>query len=160
MFLDDVSHLADRPDSWVISILGAIGTKSRPEQIHFCYNSVKHDASYNDSKSLVKDYDVFDKLYNQVAASMAEKFGHKCDKNEWYAINSQNFGHRISTAKNLFTLRVECFVWMFDNRWGSVIKSLAEDMHSVLEPEKPLEVPFEMAKRQEGHDFGMQDYVD
>ena len=160
MFLDDISRLADRPDSWVISILGAIGTKSRPEQIHFCYNSVKHDASYTDPKSLVKNFDVFDKLYNQVEASMAEKFGHKCDKNEWYAINSQNFGHRIPTAKNIFTLRVECFVWMFDNRWGSVIKSLAEDLHDVLEPERPLKIPFEMVERQEGHDFGMQDYVD
>jgi hypothetical protein len=160
MFLDDISRLADRPDSWVISFLGSIGTKSRLEQIHFCYNSVKHDASYNDPKSLVKDFDVFDKLYNQVEASMAEKFGYKCDKNEWYGINSQNFGHYISTAKNIFTLRVECFVWTFDNRWGSVIKSLAEDMHSALEPEKPLEVPFEMVKRQEGHDFGMEDYVD
>ena len=160
MFLDDISRLADRPDSWVISFLGSIGTKSRPEQIHFCYNSVKHDASYNDPNSLVKDFDVFDKLYNQVEASMAEKFGYKCDKNEWYGINSQNFGHYISTAKNIFTLRVECFVWTFDNRWGSVIKSLAEDMHSALEPEKPLEVPFEMVKRQEGHDFGMEDYVD
>ena len=160
LFLDDISRLADRPDSWVISILGAIGVKTRLEQFHFCYNSTKHDASYDDPKSLVKDYEVFDKLYNRVEASMGENFGHKCDKNEWYAINPQNFGHRISTAKNLFTLRVECFVWMFDNRWGSVVKTLAEDMHSVLEPEKPLEVPFEMAKRQEGHDFGMQDYVD
>lgn len=160
MFLDDISRLADRPDSWVISILGSIGTKSRPEQIHFCYNSTKHDASYNDPKSLVKDFDVFDRLYNKVEASMAEKFEYKCDKNEWYAINTQNFGHYISTAKNIFTLRVECFVWVFDNRWGSVIKSLAEDIHSVLEPEKPLEVPFEMVERQAGHDFGMQDYVD
>lgn len=160
MFLDDISRLADRPDSWVISILGATGTKSRPEQIHFSYNSTKHDASYDDPKSLVKDFDVFDRLYNKVEASMAEKFEYKCDKNEWYAINPQNFGHYISTAKNIFTLRVEFFVWTFDNRWGTVIKSLAEDIHSVLEPEKPLDVPFEMVERQEGHDFGMEDYVD
>lgn len=160
MFLDDISRLADRPDSWVISILGATGTKSRPEQIHFSYNSTKHDASYDDPKSLVKDFDVFDRLYNKVEASMAEKFEYKCDKNEWYAINPQNFGHYISTAKNIFTLRVEFFVWTFDNRWGTVIKSLAEDIHSMLEPEKPLDVPFEMVKRQEGHDFGMEDYVD
>ena len=160
MFLDDISRLADRPDSWVISILGATGTKSRPEQIHFSYNSTKHDASYDDPKSLVKDFDVFDRLYNKVEASMAEKFEYKCDKNEGYAINPQNFGHYISTAKNIFTLRVEFFVWTFDNRWGTVIKSLAEDIHSMLEPEKPLDVPFEMVKRQEGHDFGMEDYVD
>ena len=49
---------------------------------------------------------------------------------------------------------------MIDNRWGTVIKTLADGIHSILEPERPLSIPFEMAKRQEGHDFGMQDYVD
>ena len=160
LFLDDVSRLADREDSWVIPILGSIGTKDRPEQFHFCYNTIKHDTSYDDPNSMVKDYDLFDKLYNRVATTVCEHYGYKCDKNEWYAINKQNFGHRISTAKNIFTLRVECFVWMFDNRWGNVLMDLANDFHDVLEPERPLVVPFEMQKRQEGHDFGMQDYID
>lgn len=160
LFLDDINRLANRSDSWVISILGSIGLKSRPEQFHFCYNTAKHDASYNDPNSLVKDYETFDKLYNRVAETVDVNYGYKCDKNEWYAISKQNFGHRITTAKNQFTLRVECFVWMFDNRWGGVIKNLAEDLHSILEPERQLVVPFEMQKRQEEHDFGMQDYVD
>ncbi len=160
MFLDDISRLADRPDSWVISILGATGTRSRPEQFHFCYNTTKHDASYNDPKSMLKDYDTFDKLYNNIAKDMDEKFSYKCDKNEWYAIQPQNFGHSIRNAKNQFTLRVECYVWMFDNRWGTVIKSLAEQMHAAIEPERELVVPFEMVKRREGHDFGMHDYVE
>ena len=160
MFLDDISRLADRPDSWVIPILGSMGPRSRSEQFHFCYNTTKHDASYDDPKSLLKDCDAFDRLYNNIAKDVDEKFGYKCDKNEWYAINAQNFGHKITTAKNQFTLRVECYVWMLDNRWGAVIKNLADQMHAALEPERELVVPFEMVKRQEGHDFGIMDYFE
>ena len=159
LFLDDLSRLADRPDSWVIPILGAIGLKSRPEQFHFCYNSTKQDSSYDDPNSLVKNYTTFDALYNHLEQELNDKFDYHCDKNKWYAVSEQNIGYYI-TASNVFTLRVECFVWMFDNRWGSVIKTLAEGIHSVIEPDRPLVVPFEMELRQEGHDFGMQDYVD
>ena len=49
---------------------------------------------------------------------------------------------------------------MFDNRFLSVIKKLAERLHDTLEPEKALVIPIEKLKRQEGKDFGMQDYID
>ena len=159
LFLDDISRLSARPDSWVISILGATGLRNRPTQFHFCYNSNKHDDSYNDPASLVKDYATFDALYNGVENMLAEKYGYKCDKNEWYAIGNANFGHHV-VAGNVFTLRVECFVWMFDNRYMSVTKDLAGAFHKVFEPERELVTPPEMLVRPEGKDFGMQDYVD
>ena len=90
---------------------------------------------------------------------LLEKYGYKCDKNEWYGVSSNNVGHHI-TAGNVFTLRVECFVWMFDNRYLSVTKDLAESLHMALEPERELVTPPEMLKRPEGKDFGMQDYID
>ena len=158
LFLDDLNTLAARPNSWVIPILGAIGLKSRPSQFHFCYNSTKFDASYNDPTSLVNDYTTFDALYNHLEQVLKTNFDYHCDKNEWYAIGKKNIGHHIS-ASNVFTLRIECFVYLFDNRWGSTIKTLAEGIHRVLEPERRLSIPFEMENRQEGHDFGMQDYV-
>ena len=159
LFLDDISRLSARPGSWVVPILGAIGLKSRPTQFHFCYNSTKHDNSYNDPKSLVKDYALFDAMYNALDEILTGKYNYRSDKNEWYAIGKDNVGHHI-TADNVFTLRVECFVWMFDNRYLSVIKDLAETMHRVLEPERELVTPPEMLKRPFGHDFGMQDYID
>ena len=159
LFLDDISRLSARQGSWVVPILGAIGLKSRPTQFHFCYNSIKHDSSYNDPKSLVKDYALFDAMYNALDAMLTGKYNYRSDKNEWYAIGKDNVGHHI-TADNVFTLRVECFVWMFDNRYLSVIKDLAETMHRVLEPERELVTPPEMVKRPFGHDFGMQDYID
>jgi hypothetical protein len=159
LFIDDLNKLASRPDSWVIPILGATGLKTRPTQFHFCYNSTKHDSSYNDPSSLVKDYETFDTLYNQVEQVLKTNFDYNCDKNEWYAINKENIGHHIA-ASNVFTLRVECFVYMFDNRWGSLIKTLAENIHDILEPERELITPPEMVTRPEGKDFGIQDYVD
>ncbi|MBQ7947293.1 MAG: ion transporter [Bacteroidaceae bacterium] len=159
LFLDDISRLADRPDSWVIPILGAIGLKSRPTQFHFCYNSTRGDSSYNDPQSTVKDYDTFDGLYNALSKVLSEKYSHRCDKNEWYAIIKDNVC-RVIKANNVFTLRVECFVWMHDNNYMSVIKDVAETIHTTVEPERKLSVPQEMLKRPEGKDFGMEDYVD
>ena len=51
-------------------------------------------------------------------------------------------------------------MWMFDNRYMSVTKDLAEAFHKVFEPERELVTPPEMLVRPEGKDFGMQDYVD
>lgn len=158
LFLDDINSLSAKPGSWVIPILGAIGLKSRPEQFHFCYNSTKHDASYEDTKSRVKDFAIFDKLYNEISSMLSTSFNYTCDKNKWYAVGSNNIAHHIK-ADNVFTLRVECFVWMFDNRYMAIIKSLAEEMSKVLEPDIEKPIPPEMLKRIIGKDFGMQDYI-
>ena len=49
---------------------------------------------------------------------------------------------------------------MFENNHISVIKDIAEIMHSIIEPERKIEIPKEMLSRQAGKDFGMQDYID
>ena len=159
IFLADLDRLTSRPDSWVIPILGAIGPKSRPHQFHFCYNSTKGDDSYNDPKSHISDYETFDALYTALEQMLSSKYDYNCDKNKWYAVGKENIAHRVKSS-NVFTLRVECFVWVFDNRRLGVIKDVAEVMHNILEPERELVMPAEMVTRQKGKDFGMQDYVD
>ncbi len=159
MFIDDINRLASKPNSWVIPILGAIGTRTRPTQFHFCYNSTKGDESYNDTASHVKDYDTFDKMYNKLSNELNDKYDYKSDKNIWYAIGKENISHHLS-AENIFTLRVECFVWMFDSRYMSVIKTIADSLHTSFEPEKDITLPYEMVSRQFGKDFSMDDYVD
>ena len=159
LFLDDINHFASRENSWVIPILEATGPKSRPHQIHFCYNSTKGDTSYNDPKSKVTDFVTFDKLYQALSTELENKYGYKSDKNIWYAIGKQNVAHYIQ-SNNIFTLRVEAFVWLFDNRFLEVTKCIADIFHAVLESEKEQIVPPEMLKRIKGHDFGMKDYVD
>jgi hypothetical protein len=57
-------------------------------------------------------------------------------------------------------MQKECFVWMFDNRYMAVIKSLADEMSKVLEPGIDKPIPPEMLSRPLGKDFGMQDYID
>ncbi|MBR5443276.1 MAG: ion transporter [Paludibacteraceae bacterium] len=159
LFLEDINRLAARENSWVIPILEATGLKSRPEQIHFCYNSTKGDTSYNDPKSKITDYQTFDKLYQTASEELENKYGYKSDKNIWYAIGNANIAHFL-TASNIFTLRVEAYVWVFDNRFLSITKSIAETLHTILEPEKALVIPPEMLHRPKGHDFSMRDYID
>lgn len=158
LFLEDINNFASRENSWVIPVLEATGPKSRPEQIHFCYNSTKGDTSYNDPKSKVTDFVTFDKLYQALSAAIEDNYGYKSDKNKWYAISKSNVAHYIN-ANNVFTLRVEAFVWIFDNRFLEITKCIADTLHDVLEPERTNSIPPEMLKRQEGHDFGMKDYV-
>jgi voltage-gated potassium channel len=159
MFRDDINRLASREGSWVIALLGASGPLSRPSQFHFCYNSKKHDSSYDDPQSRVTDFATFDKLYNHLSTELENRYNYKCDKNEWYAIGKQNIAHHIE-SKNIFTLRVECFVWMFEANRVAVIKTIADSINAVLESDVQKTLPPEIVTRRAGKDFGMQDYVD
>ena len=158
LFIEDINRLSAKEGSWVIPILGATGLLSRPTQIHFCYNSTKHDDSYNDSDSRIYNYSLFDQMYNAVSGELEKEYGYKSDKNEWYAIGKNNIAHHIA-AENVFTIRVEFRVWLYDARFLSIIKSMSEKIHDTLEPEKALVLPLEMVTRPKGKDFGMADYV-
>lgn len=159
LFLEDLNRLTARQGSWAIPILGASGPRSRPHQFHFCYNTKKRDASYDDPQSKITDYATFDRLYTHLSETLERDFNYKCDKNEYYIVGKQNIAHHIK-ADNIFTLRVECFVWLSDFRRMATIKALADGINAIIEPEVEKQLPPEMVTRVEGHDFGMQDYVD
>ncbi len=158
LFLDDINRLTEKPDSWVIPILGATGLKNRPEQLHFCYNSTKGDDSYNDPKCRIRNYNTFDKMYREMENVMAEKFDYHLDKNKWYAINAQNIAHHLN-ADNIFTLRVESRLFVFENTFLAFTKQIADSFNHAFEPEIEKQLPPEMLKRRIGNDFGMSDYI-
>lgn len=160
LFLDDINRLSSRPDSWVIPVLAATGLRNRPEQLHFCYNTVKGDSGYDDPLARIRDYESFDKLYNAISDYMSKTYNLTCDKNKWYGVQKNlNIAYHLG-APNVFTLRVEAYLWIFDANFLEFTKALAENIHDVLDPEKELVLPPEMVARQFGHDFGFGDYVD
>lgn len=159
LFLEDLNRLTSRPGSWAIPILAASGPRSRPHQFHFCYNPNKKDESFGNPESHVTDFDLFRKLFDHVSSELKQKYDYNSDRNIYYAVAKNNIAHLIK-ADNVFTLRVECFVWMSDFRRVAVVKSLADCINAVLEPEIEKQLPPEMVSRVEGKDFGMQDYVD
>lgn len=158
LFLDDINRLTEKPDSWVIPILGATGLKNRPEQLHFCYNSTKGDDSYNDPKCRIRNYNTFDKMYREMENVMAEKFDYHLDKNKWYAVNAQNIAHHLN-ADNIFTLRVESRLFVFENTFLAFTKQIADTFNNAFESEVEKQLPPEMLKRRIGNDFGMSDYI-
>ena len=159
MFLDDINRLSSRPGSWVVPILAATGLKSRPEQIHFCYNTTKGDDSYDDPDARIKDYPTFDALYNDFASEMNSKYNLNCDRNKWYACQKNyNIAYNIN-ADNVFTLRVEAYLWVYDANFLEFTKTIADILTRHLEPDVLKELPPEMVKRRFGHDFGFSDYV-
>ena len=159
MFLDDINKLTSRPGSWAIPILASNGLKSRPEKIHFCYNTVKGDSSYDDPKALIHDYATFDKLYRDLSEKLLSTYNLVSDKNKWYAVqNNINVGYHIQ-ASNVFTIRVEAYLWVFDANYLEFIKAISDSIRLTLEPEKEYHLPPEMVTRPLGHDFGFGDYV-
>ncbi|MBQ7899518.1 MAG: potassium channel family protein [Bacteroidales bacterium] len=159
LFLDDINRLTSRPGSWAIPVLGAVGLMSRPTKIHFCYNTVKHDAGYDDPDARIADYQTFDSLYLKVADVMDVRYDLKCDRNEWYAVQKEkNIAYHIN-AENVFTLRVEAYLFTFDNRYLEIVKTLADAFNGALEPEIRKELPCEMLNRRIGYDFGFSDYI-
>ena len=159
LFLDDINRLSSRPGSWVIPILAAIGPRSRPQQFHFCYNTKKLDPSYDDPNARISNYDAFEKMYSRMSEVLGEKYNYSCDKNQWYPVlNKKNIAYHID-AENVFTLRVEAFVWVFDATYLAVTKDVADILNEVFEPEVQKELPPEMVTRPKGHDFGFGDYI-
>lgn len=159
LFLDDINRLSSRPGSWVIPILAAIGPRSRPQQFHFCYNTKKADSSYDDPNARISDYDAFEKMYARMSEILGEKYKYNCDKNQWYPVlNKKNIAYHIN-ADNVFTLRVEAFVWVFDATYLAVTKDVADVFNEVFEPDVHKELPPEMVTRPKGHDFGFGDYI-
>ena len=159
LFLDDINRLSSRPGSWVIPILAATGAKSRPQQFHFCYNTKKLDASYDDPNARVSDYKAFDKMYVKMSEELSEKYNYNCDKNQWYPVlNKKNIAYHLDT-ENVFTLRVESYVWVFDATYLAVAKSVADILNEAFEPEVVKELPPEMVTRQKGNDFGFGGYI-
>ena len=125
LFLDDINRLSDRPNSWVIPILEATGPKSRPEQLHFCYNTVKGNSGYDDPLARIKDYKTFDNLYNEMSNYMLQTYNLVSDKNEWYGVQKNlNVAYHV-TAENVFTLRVEAYLWIFDSNFLEFTKAIA-----------------------------------
>ena len=159
MFLDDINRLSSRPNSWVIPILESCGLRTRPEQLHFCYNTTKGDISYDDSCARIKDYATFEKLYDTLEDYMSKTYNLTCDRNKWYGVQKdKNIAYHI-TADNVFTLRVEAWLWIFDANFLEFTKAIADNFRTVLEPEKEYHLPPEMVNRPLGHDFGFGDYV-
>ncbi len=159
-FVEDINRLSSRPDSWVITLLEAASPKTRPTQIHFSYNTNKHDASYDDPKAKIQDYDTLDKLYNEIESVMREKLSLNCDKNEWYAINPKTHVGAFIDCKNVFTIRIKARTFIVDTTHVYMAKLLADSFNKVFEPDVQKEIPYEMLERQIGHDFGMSDYVE
>lgn len=159
-FVEDINRLSSRQDSWVITLLEAASPKTRPTQIHFSYNTNKHDASYDDPMSKIQDYDTLDKLYNEIESVMRENLNLNCDKNEWYAINPKLYIGRFLNCNNVFTIRVKSRTFVLDTTHVYMAKLFADSFNKIFEPDVQKEIPYEMKERQIGHDFGMSDYVE
>ena len=62
-------------------------------------------------------------------------------------------------AANVFTLRAEMYLWVYNANFLALTKTIADIFHKYFEPEKAAQLPPEMMTRPIGHDFGFGDYI-
>ena len=87
------------------------------------------------------------------------KYSLNCDRNKWYASQKNyNIAYNIN-ADNVFTLRVEAYLWVYDANFLEFTKTIADIFTKHLEPGVVKELPPEMVKRRFGQDFGFTDYI-
>jgi hypothetical protein len=90
---------------------------------------------------------------------MSKTYNLTCDRNKWYGVQKdKNIAYHLA-ADNVFTLRVEAWLWIFDANFLEFTKAIADNFCAVLEPGKEYHLPPEMVNRPLGHDFGFGDYV-
>lgn len=153
LFLDDINSLS-QPGSWAITIIGAKSPRNHPTQVHLCSN-----AESNNPNSRIIEHELFEKLYNDISRNMSGEFGYHCDKHIIKSEGRSNIAYHINTD-NSFLLSAECYIWMFDDRYMAVIKTIADSINRVLEPEKKKHIPREMVTLIDGNDYGMLNYID
>lgn len=158
MFLDDLNALCE--DGWAILPLEASGPRSRPHQLHFCFNTEKGNEEYNDSNSFLKDYATFENMYQDMTETVGNLYNLKTDKNKYYKVSEKTNIARLLKAKNTFTLRLEAYTYIQNQSRLALAKTIADVFNKHFEPGVEKSIPPEMLARPKGHDFGMQDYVD
>lgn len=152
-FLSDINSLS-QPGSWAIIVTGAKSPRNHPTQIHFCSNAEKETPD-----NRIVNHELYDKLYNEISRSMLCEYGYHCDKHIIGTDSRNNIAYHINT-ENVFLLSPECYIWMFDDRYLAVIKSIADSLNRVLEPEKVKTLPKEMVTRIYEQDYGMNSYIE
>lgn len=160
MFLDDIDHIARHHHDWIVSIVSVPEDKDYSAQFHFCYNTSVGDDSYNDPKSSIKDYTMFDAVYQLLNVQLHDKYNITCNKNKYYAVNENTFHARLEKdVDNIFTLRIANSI--VDRKdILSLVKTIADVLHDTIEPWRPPFLPREMQARPAGPDYGMQSYLE
>lgn len=157
MFLDDLNALCE--DGWAILPLEASGPRSRPHQLHFCFNTEKGNEEYNDPNSFLKDYATFENMYQDMTETVGNLYNLKTDKNKYYKVSEKTNIARLLKAQNTFTLRLEAYTYIQNQSRVALATTIADVFNKHFDPNVEKPIPPEMLARPKGHDFGMQDYV-
>lgn len=163
LFVKDLLELSNKPNSWVIPILGAVGTKSRTSQFHFCYAPKNSPTDIEASQTTIDNMSLFKTMYQNFQSRVKEDYELICDENEYYGVQGAKNIERILQAKgrkNIFTLRVETRCFVFDTKSLAYIKTIADVFNQHFEHDKAIEVPNEMRKRNPKTAFSMYGYDD
>ena len=158
LFLKDLNKLSNRKNSWLFPILGAVADSERPSQFHFCYSPDKGNNGYENSRVTIKNTEDFEQMYQDFSSEIAKCYQLKCDKNQYFIINSKNIAHFVN-VENSCTLRINTKLFVFDKKVVAYAKLIADIFNRYFEPDIQKEIPIEM-RIKDKNAFGMNSYKD
>lgn len=133
-YMSDVEKLLSRPGAWSITFLIASGANEPeyPTQIHIGTGNKKGDTSIG---PLIHDKLKFSDFYNQLAATVAEKFDYKCDCGIFHSFSNPNLIFRrlnLPAEGNHIIMRMAWSVALWDSRRILLAQTIARILNSSI----------------------------
>ncbi len=133
-FLRDVRALTHGDKKWGVFMLSASGAEEpvHPTQFHFVHNVQK---KLEIQPTTTIDEEKFLQLYQQISEMLEKDFQLKADLDEFYLpVGKKNIATQIGGGKecNAFTLRTAFSVTVWDDRYISILRKMAECMKVIL----------------------------
>jgi putative ion transport protein len=157
-FMDDLKKMSPREDCWVISILASCGGSepSYPEKLLCYYGAKKGDETFDDPNITLHadSIPLFQRMFDELSEFFGS-YGLATGKQKYYANASpklycRNLGHLV----NALSFRVAWSVMAWDSNAMAIAKGMAQIICDNVEPERLLEEP-EMLKKK---DIGYRGY--
>lgn len=154
-YMADLQRLAPTKDHWIITILAASGAQepALPTQFHFGFGGKKGDESFGAEDLLVNDVDTAQKLYNDFAHTMEEKYQLYSDCQRYHnSSNPKIYIHHLIVRPNAIIIRTAWSVACWDARSFCIAQSMAEVFNKHLEADKNKELPADLKVKGIGYD--------
>lgn len=139
-FLDDITSLTSRNDSWLISLLSADGGDecTRPTQLHFTIGGKKGNETVSGNDIFVHDREKFTALYNDLSQTIASDYNLLSDLQRYHNSTNPNLFIRHLDNRNdinAFVIRISWGVTCWNPERIAIARTMAETFSRHLDPD-------------------------
>ena len=157
LYMEDLESLTSREGSWTLTMLVASGANepAYPTSFHYSAGGVKGDESFEGAGLVVEDMAAYRAFYEDVAATMLERFNLDSDHQRYHDCSSPKLFSRKyeegKGAKNNIILRVAWSACLWDSRRIDIARSLAESLNRHFEADVAKSLDEDLYAKKSGY---------